>query len=941
MMRWATVVVVALVGVGGPLGSSAQEPKVGRGADMVLSNGAIFTAGDETPWVEAVAIKGGLIVGLGSSEDMRRWVGRDTRLIDLRQRMVIPGLVDLSVDPIRGEAPRLNCLIPDESTEDELLRQVELCARALRKGELVLGGNWAPETFANGPRGSLLDEVAGDRPVVLWSYTEREALANESALRLAGLWERSTPRIEGVVRDATGRPTGIVRSEALALLTSRLPTGSVESRTKTLSTYLPFLEQAGVTTFASGPLDRNDLEAFHRLEEGEQLHVRVIGELNVTFDDWTSTATTPASAFPRSAVSATTAATLAETYRSKLIEPGFVRVLVDGQLDERRAWLEEGFGGRLRGYRTRAELRAILDRLEAVGLSAVLDVKGGGAVTAALEVLEGRSARHRLGGVSLVSNDTLDRIFSSGTPVELASTAKLLEERRQLRAILGSDRVERLTPARDLLDGGALVTSGTQFPRSKPYAPWTNVEALVRRRISDGPESTPLGADQAVEVAEALRMVTVNAAAAVGLDDQVGTIALGRRADLVVLNQHLMRIDASLISETESLLTIFDGRAVYDRISGPDTTVERDVHPQDSPAFKGFVIAVRELNARLRIRASIRLDAAVSLEGLEGNDGFAPILIPTGTARSVDTALSVSPAQSRFGFEAETETLVMRLEADFWPEGQLRLRHAYGAVRESWLKGQLTVGQTWTTFVDVTVLPWTVVFEGPGGGPEQFRQPLLRFTHQIDEGLTLESAIEAPTAEVEQIEDIESAAQFFPDLIMALKLRRPRSTLGSAFLFRAISVAEPSGQRILPAFGGNFFGAFDLNEVDVFRFAVVAGTGVSRYVAGLQGQNLDAVYDASKEAYVLLNALSLYAAYEHRWNQRIASNVIFAYTDTFTRQSRPESAFRHGETLYFNTFWDILQGLRVGLEYNFGFRRDFDGASGNASRLSAIVYFDF
>ena len=205
--------------LGVPAGAQDQGP-----ADQVFKNGYIYTVNSYSGHAEAVAIKDGKLIVVGSNEDVKSITGPATEVVDLQGRMVMPGIVDSHVHAIRGAIGRLfMCQFPATSTPEEIISAVKGCAAKLKEGEWLEGKTW-PSALEHTLNKSMLDAVAPDNPVLLHDDTNHLQWVNSKALETAAI-TNDTPDPPGgqFDRDSSGELTGIVREKAAALITKHMP----------------------------------------------------------------------------------------------------------------------------------------------------------------------------------------------------------------------------------------------------------------------------------------------------------------------------------------------------------------------------------------------------------------------------------------------------------------------------------------------------------------------------------------------------------------------------------------------------------------------------------------------------------------------------------------------------------------------------------------------
>ena len=237
-----------------------------RGADLVLLHGKIWTgepalATDTTlprRFAEAVAIANGRILAVGSDAEIQTYVGPNTKVIDLKGRLAVPGLIDSHAHFIFGGFQLLSVDLKDAHSEEEFIRRIAEKAKTLAPGRWLLGGDWDEQAWASArlPTRQMIDAATENHPVFLSRYDGHAALANSLALKLAGV-TRATPDPVGgvIVRDAAGEPTGVFKDAAQDLIAKAIPRPSEADMTEALRAALAEAARVGLTSVHSITVD--------------------------------------------------------------------------------------------------------------------------------------------------------------------------------------------------------------------------------------------------------------------------------------------------------------------------------------------------------------------------------------------------------------------------------------------------------------------------------------------------------------------------------------------------------------------------------------------------------------------------------------------------------------------------------------------------------------
>ncbi len=535
--------------------------------ELIFTGGDILTMDGSRPSAEALLVRGGRIVAIGDTAGVLGAAGADAVRVDLKGRTLMPGLIEVHTHPL---AAALLAATVDVSgfTHDSRLEIL----RTLRTA--AAGFSWTPWTLAFGwdpvmvddlepPTLAELDEIAPDKPMVVLTQMMHDAYLNSAALRAAGI-ERDTPDPIGgeFVRDASGALTGTVREvpaiERVLSSAPKAPTGVTELL---LSLQYGRYARAGYTTLGVlGAVGRVDdpVGTIAALSANPRVPVRtIVYRRAADFDAGAPTEPAENDRFRLRGVKlwidgspfAGGAAT-AEPYR-------------DTALSRTRLGLAAGHRGAL-NYED-DELERTFERYHTEGRALAFHVQGERAVDQVLDVAErvlARSppadSRHRLEHNALITEAQMQRALGLGFTLSFFVDHVYFYGHR-LPELFGVERTARYMPLGSARRLGHRATIHTDNPAT-PIAPFRAVRTAVLRTPARG--GTPVAPKEAVSVAEALRAVTVDAAWQLGLDDEVGSLAPGKAADLVILSRNPLQTAPEKLTDIEVVQTYLAGMPV-------------------------------------------------------------------------------------------------------------------------------------------------------------------------------------------------------------------------------------------------------------------------------------------------------------------------------------------------------------------------------------------
>jgi len=550
----ATVLFIALPG-----GCSLMKPP--GVADLAIVNARVWTAaGTEAG---ALAIVGDRFAVVGTDTQIQRWVGPNTRIIDARQKRVVPGLVDCHIHLVGGglQLARLN--LRDISSRDQFIAAVADAVRNTAPGQWILGGRWSVESWPDPqpPRKEWLDPVTSQSPVLLSRMDGHQALANSAALKLADIDRDGPPDPEGGVieRDPeTGEPTGILKDAAMDLVSRHVPDPSQDALYAALLRAMKHLNSLGVTGVheVSGPEDLPVLTRAHR-ENALTLRVRKF----LSVDDWREHLDTVKD-FP--------------IRDHRLTLAGF-KGYMDGSLGSRTAYMYRPYAdaapdadypcGLLADQADPPrEFRHQIETADGAGLQCVVHAIGDEANHLLLDAYAAvarkngpRDRRHRIEHAQHLLPEDLPRFAQLGVVASMQPHHKA-DDGRYAETALGRQRLHGSYAFRSLIESGALVCFGSDWP-VVTADPFKGIAAAVTARTLDGKTWIP---EQSISVADALKCYTSRAAAAGFNEAHLGTIEPGKLADLVILSQDILNIPPENIQHTTAITTIVAGQVVHD-----------------------------------------------------------------------------------------------------------------------------------------------------------------------------------------------------------------------------------------------------------------------------------------------------------------------------------------------------------------------------------------
>lgn len=547
-------------------------------ADLVIFNGIIFTSQDNTPIVQAIAIKDGKILDIGSDDQMARYISQGTKKIDLLGRFACPGFNDSHLHFVGGGIYAKRLKLQECGCPEEVAALVEEKAKKAGEGEWILGRGWDQTVFPGKtwPTKELLDRAAPNNPVFLRRVDGHIAWVNSRALHIAGITgETKDPEGGEILKNPrTGEPTGILKETAADLVYDLIPKPSQAQIREAIEYSLDEAKRFGITSIQDNSVPEV-LEVYEELEKEGRLTVRVSEWLDIQDD-----------------------LTLHRELKEKYSSPeGLIRFFtlkgyVDGTLGSRTAAMLEPYSDdpSTSGFLQMNEekLKERVRKGHAAGFSIALHAIGDRAVREALDSFEALdpgagmrengpkrgmngTTRNRVEHAQVIAPEDLPRfkqlgVIASMQPVHCSADMKWAEER------IGKERSQGAYAWKSILTSGARLCFGTDWP-VESMNPLLGLSAAVTRMSPDELDESkdkerPLGGWMPLEkisIEEALKCYTAGSAYAEYAENYKGTLEKGKCADIAVLSENLLEGEPWKISAAEVVMTIFNGKVIYEK----------------------------------------------------------------------------------------------------------------------------------------------------------------------------------------------------------------------------------------------------------------------------------------------------------------------------------------------------------------------------------------
>ncbi len=553
-------------------------------ADLILKNGFIYTVDKNRTTASAVALGGGRILYVGDDAGVEKLAGSATEVIDLGGRMVLPGFIDSHAHASVVISPEVVLPLFEMDSLEEYLAAVAAFVEAHPRAEVIYGAGWKNELFPpQGPRKEDLDSVVSDRPVCLTSTDGHSIWVNSKAIELSGLTGDSPcPRGGAMEKDpATGELWGTFRENARDPIRKVLPPHTTRQVKGAVREFMAEAGRVGITSVhdpmlllpgAEGDLSgfgelRNNVPAYSQLSDQGEMTLRVRGTLLADPSQGASQVAAMAAAAGR--------------YRHPHFGVTGAKLFIDGVVEGSTAYLLEPYA-HMPGFRgeplwDREALNELCAAVDRKRLQIHIHAIGDAAIRMSLDALEQarrengpRDSRHAITHLQVVDPDDIPRFGRLGVVCVPQPFWHVKGEYFwELEAeYLGRERAEREYPLKSLAESGAVLAGASDYPVQVPSPPLVGIMlGVIRREPGETDPREILGPKERMTLEEMIAAYTINGAYANFLEEETGSLEVGKKADLVVLERNLFRIPAEEIGEVEVMMTIFEGKKVftYDR----------------------------------------------------------------------------------------------------------------------------------------------------------------------------------------------------------------------------------------------------------------------------------------------------------------------------------------------------------------------------------------
>lgn len=548
-------------------------------ADLVFLNGFVYTVDADRKTAEALAVDGDVILFVGSNEEARKFINKDSKIIDLEGRMLMPGMYDAHAHPIWQYPDWIFGIdMTAAKSQEAYLNLIQEFAEENPEVSVIKGNGWDNPYFPQtGPRKELLDALVPDRPVVLVNVNGHSSWVNSKALELLGI-DRNTENPVGgyIIKDpATGEPTGLLKEEAMYLAEELLPEYSLDNYLEALMSFQADAHSFGLLGVNEAWLDESYLKVLETAEAEGLLKMRYAGEW------WIEEAPEAISESIQRAVE------VAKTNRGGNFQVTGAKFFADGTVEEWTAWLTDGYSDDNNEFNrpqwddtdhfSRAASAADAEKLR-VHFHAIGDLGVKLAVDAIEQAVAANPSWDRRSAVThlqVVNPRDIQRMGDLGIialPQPVWFTKGDYFDEIEVPA-LGEERASKEYPMKSFFDAGVTVASSSDTIATYLDPLWGLQMAITRvepvyEHLDPNNSADVLGPEERITLEQAIESYTINGAYSIYMENITGSLEVGKKADLVVLSGNLFDFrdhPEDIFENIKVDLTLFDGEFVYTR----------------------------------------------------------------------------------------------------------------------------------------------------------------------------------------------------------------------------------------------------------------------------------------------------------------------------------------------------------------------------------------
>ncbi|MED1470555.1 amidohydrolase [Bacillus salipaludis] len=529
-------------------------------ADIIISSNSVFTGLSGQPEPASLAIKDNKIVAIGCMEEMKAFAGEHTKIYNFKDQLVMPGFHDFHLHIMQGAVALTSVNLFEVRSEEEALEAIHEFAESKSENQWVIGfmwdsGFWDTQQL---PNRYSLDRILPDRPALMFHTEGHYAWVNTKALEIADITRHTENPSYGIIgKDENGEPDGLLYEKAMDAVVRHAFDFSTTQKNEIFSNFLKHAASFGVTAVHDlhGLKQIEALDIFKEFEDKEELSTRihVWPALNGNLEH---------------------AKHLRDIYQSEKLRISGLKQFIDGVITARTAFLLEPYADQPGSWGETSyppeTIKKWVADADKEGFSIRFHAIGDGAIRLALDAYEKaekengkRDSRHSVEHIEVIHPDDIHRFKKLGVTVSMQPDHLAMSERGVYTNRIGNEREKYVFSINTLQKTGSNLAFGTDFPIDI-LNPLQQIYRAVSRIDSSG--KTVWHPQERITLAEALKAYTIGPAYGTFREHELGTLEVGKLADIVVLERNLFEIHEEAIPDTKVQLTIADGKVVFEDV---------------------------------------------------------------------------------------------------------------------------------------------------------------------------------------------------------------------------------------------------------------------------------------------------------------------------------------------------------------------------------------
>lgn len=552
----------------------SQACSSGDKADAIYFNGSIYTAVNNNPETEAVAVKNGMIVAIGTEEEVMKMKGGDTELVDLNGNTMTPGFIESHAHLMGVGYNMLELDLMYVKTYDELVEKVAEAVENAEPGDWITGRGWHQDKWIEKPKNMVkgfqthdqMSAVSPNNPVYLRHASGHATFANAKAMELAGVTNLNIESLQGeveggeIIMDDFGNPTGVFTERASSIIGKLVPAETEERAEQALTLAIDECLRLGITSFHDAGSGQDFIDRLLRFKEQNKLKVRqyvmLSGRQPKLLDEW----------YAKGPM----------IDENHMVTVRSIKLHCDGALGPRGAWLLDEYSDRAGhfGHETlpMETVSEVSEKALNSGFQVCSHAIGDRANREVLNryelafnkfpAIDRKAQRFRIEHAQHLTEEDIAR-FGEMNIVAAMQAIHMSSDRPWAIDRLGEERiVEGAYVWQKLMQSGAKVINGTDAP-VEPLDPLPSFYASIARKTLEGKPAEGYESDQAMNRQEALISYTLDAAYGEFEEDFKGSIEVGKVADFSVWNKNIMTIPEMEILDTKAVMTVIGGEIMF------------------------------------------------------------------------------------------------------------------------------------------------------------------------------------------------------------------------------------------------------------------------------------------------------------------------------------------------------------------------------------------